>query len=113
MAAVNDKNNPKKEASAGEQQGQNAGTMAAPQRRGTMMRQHEWEPLHQLRHEFDRLFDQFTRAWPMAWPGEEPDWRWGLDVHETDDAVTVRAEAPGFEPADFDLQVRGDPLILR
>jgi HSP20 family protein len=41
------------------------------------------------------------------------DRHWGLDVQESDDNVVVRAEAPGFEPDDFDLQVRGDQLTLR
>ena len=27
--------------------------------------------------------------------------------------MSVRAEAPGFEPSDFDIQVRGDQLVLR
>jgi HSP20 family protein len=35
-----------------------------------------------------------------------------MDLQEDDNAVTVRAEAPGFEPSEFDIQVRGDHLIL-
>lgn len=71
-----------------------------------------WGPFQRLREDFDRLFDQFFRGWSVPWEGGGGDWRWGLDVQERDDAVVVRAEAPGFEPADFDLQVRGDRLIL-
>ena len=37
---------------------------------------------------------------------------WGMDVEERDDSVIVHADAPGFEPGDFDLQVRDHELIL-
>src|SRR5437773_615618 len=69
--------------------------------------------LFRLRDEFDRLFDNFFRGWPSMWQPTEPDWRWSLDMEDTDDAVLVRAEAPGFEPGDFDLEVRGDQLVMR
>ena len=52
-----------------------------------------------------------ARGWePVRWPAFGG---WGLDVDDRDDAVIVRAEAPGFEPEDFDLQVRGQQLIVR
>jgi len=68
-----------------------------------------------MREEFDRMFDGFARGWLGLPAGDwEDGWRgWNLDVREEDDAVAVRAEAPGFEPGDFDIQVRGDQLILR
>ena len=64
----------------------------------------------QMRDEFDRLFDRFFQGWPTLWQGGPG---WGMDLEETDEAVIVRAEAPGFEPEDFDLQVRGNQLVLR
>ncbi|MBN9518075.1 Hsp20/alpha crystallin family protein [bacterium] len=66
-------------------------------------------PVARLRDEFDRLFEQFSRGWLGM-----PTWRgsWGLDVRENDTAVTVRAEAPGFEPGDFDIQARDDRLVM-
>jgi HSP20 family protein len=68
--------------------------------------------LSRLRDEFDRLFDRFAIAWPGFW-GKEHGWRWGLDVDEQDDAVIVRAEAPGFEAGDFDVEVQEGRLNLR
>jgi HSP20 family protein len=65
------------------------------------------QPLARLREEFDRLFDQFSQGMlPMSSA------QWGADMREDDDNVTVRAEVPGFEPSDFDIQVRGDQLVL-
>lgn len=79
---------------------------AGPHRRGAMAPFGGWPP-------FDRLFEQFFRGWPALWAACGRDWHWGLDVREDDTAVTVQADAPGFEPGDFDLQVRGDQLVLR
>jgi HSP20 family protein len=72
-----------------------------------------WEPLRRMRQEFDRLFDQALGGWPAPWEGIGDDQHWGLDVDESENDVVVRAEAPGFEPDDFDIQVRGDQLVLR
>lgn len=69
-------------------------------------------PLRQIRDEFEHLFDRFLPAWPSFWEGRDRSDFWGLDVDEQDDSVLVRAEAPGFEPGDFDLQVRGNQLLL-
>jgi HSP20 family protein len=62
------------------------------------------------RDEFDRLWDRFSRV-PNLWEGDT--WRWGLEVEDEDGAVIVRAEAPGFEAGDFDVQVSDNRLVLR
>jgi HSP20 family protein len=69
--------------------------------------------LSRLRDEFDHLLDLFSRTWPSLWGDAEHGWRWGLEVEDQDDAVVVRAEAPGFEPGDFDVQVQDGRLTLR
>jgi HSP20 family protein len=71
----------------------------------------QFSPLNRLRTEFDRVFDDFFRSWPSAW-GEARQWTPGIDVQERDDAIVVRADAPGFEPDDFDVEIRGDNLVL-
>jgi HSP20 family protein len=69
-------------------------------------------PLSRLRGEFDRLFDDFFQGWPSldAFSGEHD--RWGLEVQDRDDAIVLRADAPGFQPGDFDIQIRGNKLVL-
>src|SRR5436309_3032802 len=98
----------------GSQQGQPqaAGGAPAPSRHGALPPYGGFEPFYRLREQFDRLFDQFLPGWPTPWEGGRRD-GWGLDLQEDDSTVTVRAEAPGFEPSDFDIQVRGDQLVLR
>lgn len=68
--------------------------------------------LSRLRDEFDRLIGRFARAWPTLWQGT-CGWHWGLDVRDEDDAIVVRAEAPGIEAGNFDVRVTDDRLILR
>ncbi len=68
--------------------------------------------LNRMRDEFDRLFERFTQGWP-GHAEDNNGWRWGLEVQDEDNAYVVAAEAPGFEPSDFDIQVRGNQLILR
>ena len=71
-------------------------------------------PLSRFRTEFDRLFDDFFRGWGgLATSGREaPMSAWSMDVEDQDDKIIVRAEAPGFEPGDFDLQIRDNQLLL-
>src|SRR3954465_13667349 len=65
-------------------------------------------PFELMRQEFDSLFDRFFGAWP-GWGSQG----WGLDVEDSGKEVVVRAEAPGFEASDFDVQVAGDVLTIR
>lgn len=67
--------------------------------------------LSRMRDEFDHLLEKFSRDWPAMWEGRR--WRWGLEIEDEEDAIVVKAEAPGFEPGDFDLQVSDNRLVLR
>jgi len=88
-----------------------ASTAPAPYRRG-MMSHWGYEPFRRMRDEFDRMFEQFFSGWPAVSEGARQS-HWGLDVQEDDGSIMVRADAPGFEPSEFDLHVRGDQLIMR
>src|SRR5437879_10283317 len=87
--------------------------MQTAQPRGMTARGGE-HPLSRLRQDIDTLFDHFFSRWPMA-----PDWGvpverlWGVNVEDNDKEILVRAEAPGFEPKDFDIQVHGNVLTVR
>jgi len=74
---------------------------------------HETDPFTLMRREFDNLFDSFFGRWPMAMPeGWDRSAGWGLDLVEEEKEIVVRAEAPGFEPADFDLRVSDHVLTV-
>ncbi|HXG46838.1 MAG TPA: Hsp20/alpha crystallin family protein [Methylomirabilota bacterium] len=68
--------------------------------------------LSRLRDEFDRLFDRMAREFSSLMEMGKG-WRWGLEVEDQDDNIIVRAEAPGFEPGDFDVRVEDNRLVLR
>jgi HSP20 family protein len=67
-------------------------------------------PWGRLRTEFDRLLDDFMHGLPV-W-GSEHQSSCGLDVQEKDDAIVVHADAPGFDADDFDIEIRGDNLVV-
>ena len=65
-------------------------------------------PFEVIRREFGNLFDRFFGAWPG-----ESDWSgWDLDAEDTGSEFVVRAEAPGFEPGEFDVQISGEVLTI-
>jgi len=68
-------------------------------------------PLSFFRSDLDELFDRFFSRLPI--PVEE---RWlamsGLELEETDEAELVRTDAPGFEPSEFNIEVRGNTLKI-
>jgi HSP20 family protein len=66
-----------------------------------------------LRDEFEHVMDRFARNWPMFWNEEERGWRWGLELKDEEEAVVLIAEAPGFEPEDFEIEVVEGRLNLK
>jgi len=68
--------------------------------------------LNRIRDEFDHLCERCAREMPALWRDEEG-WNWALDIKDEEGAIVVRAEAPGFEAGDFDLEVCDDHLVLR
>jgi HSP20 family protein len=69
--------------------------------------------LSRMRDEFDEVFDRLARAWAGWKGGSGNGWRWELDVTDKEDAIVVRAEVPGFAPAEIDVQVTDDTLVIR
>jgi HSP20 family protein len=74
-----------------------------------------WRPLGELstlRREMDRIFERFF--------GEAPSlelvggaWEPRLDLSETKDALTIKAELPGLEAKDLDVSLSGDLLTIK
>jgi len=79
---------------------------------GAVSRPSGW-PIGRLRAEFDRLFDDFIGGLgglpAFTGMGESG---WDLNIDDQDDKIVVHAEAPGFEPDDFDIQVSGNQLVM-
>src|ERR1043166_3675772 len=69
-------------------------------------------PLARLRDEMESMFEQFFGRWPatVEWGREQ---FWDVDVEEKDNEVIVRAEAPGFDAKEFEVQASGNTLTIR
>jgi HSP20 family protein len=65
-----------------------------------------------FRKEMDRLFERFLEPTWMELPtlGE---WSPKVDVTETKDTMTVKAELPGVEQADIGLSLRDNVLTIK
>lgn len=80
---------------------------------GTLTRREDFFPtMSRVRDEFDALFDRFFGRFPLPFESWSS-WGWGLDLDDRGNAVVVRAEAPGFEASDFDVQISGNVLTIR
>jgi len=64
----------------------------------------------QFRDEFNSLIDKF---WNGNFGEHLGSLNWGLDFDDNENEFIVRAEAPGFEAEDFDVQIRGNNLLVR
>jgi HSP20 family protein len=77
----------------------------------TSRREH---PLQRLARDFDTLFN---RMWggPLAPLDQDLDLVrvWDFDVSENDKEVVVRAELPGFEENEIDVQINNDTLAIK
>jgi len=82
-----------------------------PERRSNTYK--EEYPLTQMRDDFDRLFDRFWGNWPALWqPAEEWQRAGGFEIEEKDNELLVKAEVPGFEPNEVDVQLSGQMLTI-
>ncbi len=73
--------------------------------------------LARLRDEMDRTFDRFFTE-PLSLDAIEPkllraqSWFPPLDISETDNEVTIRAEVPGIPSKDVDVSISGTTLTI-
>lgn len=71
------------------------------------------DPFELVRREMDAVFNRFfgDRFFPVTplWEGERV---WGLEQTENEKEVVIRAELPGFEPAEIEVSLRGNVLMI-
>jgi HSP20 family protein len=89
-------------------------------RRGSELsarRGYGFHPIVDLHSELNRLFDDFWRSFgefPVPAPGAGPaDVPSRVDVEETDAAIRVTAQLPGFAKQDLELRLERDTLVIR
>jgi len=67
-----------------------------------------WDPFRemtQLQSRFDRLFE--------AAGGRQESWLPAVDVFDTKDAVVLKAELAGMDPADIEIEVEDNVLTIK
>ncbi|HZT80281.1 MAG TPA: Hsp20/alpha crystallin family protein [Gemmataceae bacterium] len=81
--------------------------------KGRELAPYKGHPLAELRDEFDALFDRFLSRWAEPFGDLIPSRFGGLDVEDGDQEMVVRAEVPGFDPGEVDVQVSGNVLTVK
>jgi len=72
-----------------------------------------WDPfreMNSLRDDMERLFDSAYGRYPRE--RSEISWAPPLDIEETKDAITVRAEIPGMKKEEIRIAISGDTLSI-
>lgn len=71
-------------------------------------------PLERLRPDFDTLFGRLLGGWLAPFEQDFGAMRmWDFDVKENDKEIVVRAEMPGFEANELDVQLNNDVLTIK
>lgn len=76
----------------------------------------QWRPFREiarLRQEMDRLWDEYFGPGRRALQPLEETWVPAVDVAESADKITVKAEIPGLEPKDIEISMVGDTLTIK
>lgn len=76
----------------------------------------QWRPFREvsrLRNEMDRLWDEYFGSGRRAFRPIEEEWLPAVDVSETADKITVKAEIPGLEAKDIEISMVGDTLTIK
>ena len=71
-----------------------------------------WSGFANLRKEMDRLFER-VGDWDLPEMRALGDWTPSLDISETKDALTVKAEIPGIDSKDISVSVDGQMLTIK
>jgi HSP20 family protein len=82
--------------------------------RSNLAAKQAYDPFQGFRDEFDRLLDNFLPGLPAAGAREDNGLvSFRVDVSETDKEIQVKAELPGVDEKDIDVQLNRDMLTIR
>jgi HSP20 family protein len=78
------------------------------------VRREEGNPLAQFRREVDQLWDRLLNEWnhDLSGAGQRGGFGMGSNLEEEEKAYVLRAELPGFEPAEIDIKLSGNVLTV-
>jgi HSP20 family protein len=71
-------------------------------------------PLAEFRQQMDDLFTRFFGRSLLPFGGDSEEMRpWGFDVEDQDGEIVVKAEVPGFDANEIDVQVHNGLLTIQ
>jgi HSP20 family protein len=82
-----------------------------------------WDRMLNLRDEIDHLFEEFSDNWPFGFPGRSKTSAMAtpfvfggalpaVDVCDKDDRIEVKAELPGMDEKDIDVELTDRMLVI-
>src|SRR5262245_14596304 len=81
---------------------------------GGRMAGRQEHPLERLQRDFDSLFGRLWGGWLAPAQQDFATMRvWDFDVREDEKEIVVRAELPGFEEKELDIQLNQDVLTIK
>ncbi len=75
------------------------------------MRLVRWQPfseMESLRHQMDRMFDELTGTNRQS----ATNWKPAIEIQDREDSLVLRAEIPGVEAKDLDIQVAREAVAI-
>ena len=78
----------------------------------TLIRWHRARDMHTMQHEMTRLVNEFFRGGGRR-GGRRGFWTPAVDMSESDEAFTVKAELPGFSKDDVQVEIKDNWLTLK
>lgn len=79
-----------------------------------LMKWSQLPAISSIQSEINRMFDRFLRGWELPEFGMETGvWMPPIDLSETADKVTVKAEIPGIDPKEIDISIQGNTLRIK
>ena len=82
-------------------------------RGATPLTERPQDALIQMRRDLDSLFDRYFGNWPALSGSDWPAVGWGFNLDDKENEIVVRADTPGFELGDFNVEIVGNNLVLK
>jgi HSP20 family protein len=81
----------------------------------SIIRWQPWQEMDSLRRQMDRLFDDFMHTssdLSLLPKAMEATWAPAIELTETDSEILLKAQVPGIEAKDLDIQVTQDAVSI-
>ena len=78
----------------------------------TLIRWQPWQDIETLRRQFDDLFDEIAPVPRVLPKNSGRTWSPAIELKATTEAVVLRAELPGINPEDLDIQVTQEAVSI-